>query len=143
MNKTKTLKLIGSFLIIAGLALFSATFGSHSFWKFIGSMGFKGDLMHPILAWLGLGAMAFGMVMLYLQLSPNRRLKSKWVFGVTGFCILVLMVLMFGFINPTMMRLGNPSITFSVYSAMLLGSLLVIVISFEKTETSSQIESKA
>jgi len=143
MNKTKILKLIGSFLIIAGLTLFSATFGSHSFWKFIGSIGLTSDLMHPILAWNGLGVMGVGLTMLYLQLSPSQRLKSRWVFGFTGFCILVLTVFMFGFINPVMMSLGNPAILFSVYSLMLLSSLLVIVISLDKAETSSQIESKA
>jgi hypothetical protein len=143
MKKSKILKFIGIALMIAGFVLFSATFGSQSFWKFIGSIGLTGDIMHPVLAWLGLGVMAVGLTMLYLQLSPSQRSKSKWAFGFTGFCILVLIVFMFGFINPIMMSLGNPAILFSVYSLMLLSSLLVIVISLDKAETSSQIESKA
>lgn len=142
MNKAKTLKLIGSFLIIAGLALFSATFGSHSFWKFIGSMGLTGELMHPILAWLGLGSVLVGLSVLYLQLPSNKRFESKWIFGITGCCALVLIVFIFGFINPTMMRLGNPTIVFSVYSATLLGSLFVIVISLKNSETPNQSEPK-
>ena len=72
MTKSKLVKLSGITLMVGGFLLITATWGSHSFWRFAWSLGLRGNLVHPVLSWLGLIVMAVGLLVLHRQSFPNQ-----------------------------------------------------------------------
>jgi hypothetical protein len=84
-----------------GFPLFTASFGSHIFWQFVGLLGLiDNKFTHPLLAEFGLLLTAIGLAGLYRHLPQNPRPAREIAFGVTLFGVLLMMIATLGLILP-------------------------------------------
>lgn len=135
MLKSKLVKWISIVLMVGGFMLFTATWLSHSFWRFAGSLGLTGDLAHPILSWLGLGIMAMGLFMLYQQLSSNQRSAGKMAFSATALGIGAAMFFTLGLIMTIpMAETIGPVLAWSSFLLMFAGGWISIILSVRNEE---------
>jgi hypothetical protein len=139
MSKSKSAKWIGIGLMAGGFMLFTATWLSHSFWRFVSSLGLTGDVVHPILSWLGLVVMAIGLFALYQQTPPSLRSASKKAFAATALGIGVAIFFTLGLILPIPMAdTIGPVLAWSSFLLMFIGGWIVIVLSVRGIEEINQ-----
>jgi LPXTG-motif cell wall-anchored protein len=140
MSKSKLVKSIGIVLMIGGFLLFTATWGSHSFWRFVSSIGLTGDFAHPLLSWLGLVIMGVGLFVLYRQLSPNQHLAGRLAFGATAVGVGVAMFFTLGLIVPMpLLESIGPVLAISSFLLMFAGGWIAIVLSVKGSNLENQI----
>jgi hypothetical protein len=128
MNKSKFAKVAGIVMMIGGFLLFTSTWLSHSFWRFVSSLGLTGDLVHPLLSWLGLVIMAIGLFMLYQQSPSKQRSASKIAFGATALGVGMAVFFTLGLIVPMpMSETIGPLLGISSFLLMFAGGWIAIV----------------
>lgn len=141
MSKSKLVKLTGIVLMVGGFLLFTATWGSHSFWAFVRSVGLaENDLAHPILSWLGLAIMAVGLSVLYRQLPSIQSSTSRMAFGATALGVGLAMFFTLGLIVPMpLLETIGPLLGIFSFLLMFAGGWIAIVLSIKGTDSENQI----
>lgn len=129
MNNSRFTKSVSIVMVIAGFLLFTATWLSHAFWRFVSSLGLaNNDLAHPIFSWLGLAIMAVGLFMLYRQTSLEYRSAGKLAFIATAVGITMAVLFTLGLVIPMPMSdTIGPVLAWLSFLLMFAGGWISIV----------------
>ena len=140
MAKSKYIKLTGIVLMLGGFLLFVATWGSHSFWNFLFSIGLErtNQFNHPVLSWLGLIVMAIGLGMLYKQAPSVQNSVNNLAFSATAIGIVAGMIFTLTLVIPKL-NFG-PILAFPMVFLLFSGGLGVIVISAKNPDADNQAD---